>query len=54
MDTYQCKCVVVGDGAIGKTCMLICYCRNEFPEKYVPTVFENVHSPSVNINLTIL
>uniref|UniRef100_A0A8C6MB05 Ras homolog family member B n=1 Tax=Nothobranchius furzeri TaxID=105023 RepID=A0A8C6MB05_NOTFU len=34
------KLVVVGDGASGKTCLLIVFSKDEFPEVYVPTVFE--------------
>ena len=35
------KLVIVGDGACGKTCLLIVFSKDEFHESYVPTVFEN-------------
>eukprot|EP01128_Nolandella_sp_AFSM9_P002164 TRINITY_DN12552_c0_g1_i1.p1 TRINITY_DN12552_c0_g1~~TRINITY_DN12552_c0_g1_i1.p1 ORF type:complete len:290 (-),score=83.56 TRINITY_DN12552_c0_g1_i1:223-1041(-) len=35
------KLVAVGDGAVGKTSLLIAFAKGAFPSTYVPTVFEN-------------
>lgn len=43
------KLVVVGDGYIGKTCMLWSFVYKKFPSGYVPTIFD-IHTAIVKIN----
>jgi len=39
--TLNYKLIIVGDGYVGKTSLLVTYATNNFPAIYSPTIFEN-------------
>ena len=39
-DASAIKLVVVGDGGVGKTCLLFAYVKKEFVSKYIPTILD--------------
>ena len=47
------KLVVVGDGATGKTCMLIRFAEDKFTEEYIPTIFEN-RAVKINVSWDVI
>ena len=51
------KCIVVGDGAVGITCLHIYYTTNAFPKEYILDAFDNyavnivIEGKAVNLGL---
>ncbi|MBY8983847.1 MAG: GTP-binding protein [Candidatus Lokiarchaeota archaeon] len=43
------KVVVVGDGGVGKTSMVLRYCENSFKENYIMTIGSNFSTKSVEL-----
>lgn len=50
----QVKCVFVGDGAIGKTSLIVSYTTNGYPAEYVPTAFDTYSGKSPTFQLFCL
>ena len=48
MEKKRIKCVVVGDGAVGKTAMMMSYMTSKIPVEYQPTVVDTF---SVTVNV---
>jgi small GTP-binding protein len=43
------KVVVVGDGGVGKTSMVLRYCENSFKENYIMTIGSNFSTKQINL-----
>ncbi|XP_013786665.2 cell division control protein 42 homolog [Limulus polyphemus] len=49
----QVKCVLIGDGAVGKTSLVVSYTLNSYTSEYVPTAFDNYSAVVTVDNLPV-
>ena len=47
------KCVLVGDGAVGKTSLIVSYTINDYPTEYMPTAFDNYSGKLISQHIII-
>lgn len=48
------KCVLLGDGAVGKTSLVVSYTTNGYPTRYVPTAFDDFSGRSKLCSLSFI
>ena len=39
--SHSIKCVIIGDGTVGKTCINKQIIHNRYSDEYIPTIFDN-------------
>ena len=47
---FATKCVVVGDGEVGKTSLLLTYTKNGFPQGTIPKLYSHNHSEYIQVD----
>ena len=48
------KLILVGDSAVGKTCLLLTYLHGTFPEEYIPTIIDGYQKKIANLDVSLV